>query len=534
MLAHAGEAARYCSPRHYITCDIMVVVNDNDYKQKIGKLIQQIRTTRGLTQSDLAKTLKTSQSAINRIENGGQNLSMEMLARISDALNSEIVSLTTPGSLNFRVEGGHKLKGEITINTSKNAAVGLLCAALLNRGTTTLRRMPRIEEVYRLIEVMVSLGVKVRWLNDNNDLEIKPPTKLRLNEINAESGRKTRSVIMFMGPLMHMAERFKLPYAGGCKLGERTVKPHLYALEDFGVKVKTTQGWYECVSKPVKPGKVVMYENGNTPTENAIMAAARTPGVTEIRRAASNYMVRDVCYFLEKLGVKVEGIGTHTLRIHGQKNINRDVEYYPSEDPIEAMTFIAAAITTNSQITLRRVPIDFLDLELLKLEKMGFSYDISRPYKGRNGQTNLVDLTCKTYKKLEAPEDKLEAHDDPGMNMDNLPYFVPIVASAHGKTLIHDWTYENRAIYFTELNKLNADVALADVHRVYITGPTRWRAAEVICPPALRPAVVILIAMLAAPGVSTLRNVYSINRGYEDLAERLKSLGAKIEVIREI
>lgn len=509
-------------------------MTDLAFKQKIGKLIQQTRTMRGMTQADLANKLKTSQSAVNRIENGGQNLSMEMLARISDALNSQIVSLSRPGSLNFRVEGGHKLKGEITINTSKNAAVGLLCASLLNRGTTTLRRMPRIEEVYRLLEVMISMGVKVKWLNDKNDLEIKPPAKLKLDNLDAEAGRKTRSVIMFMGPLMHLASSFKLPYAGGCKLGERTVKPHLYAMEDFGLKVDTTQGWYHCTSKARQPGKIIMYENGNTPTENAIMAAARTTGVTEIRRAASNYMVRDVCYFLEKLGVKVEGIGTHTLKIYGQKNINRDVEYYPSEDPIEAMTFISAAITTGSEITLHRVPIDFLDLELLKLEKMGFSYTASAVYKAHNGHTNLVDITCKMPKKLIAPEDKLEAHDDPGMNMDNLPYFVPIAASSHGKTLIHDWAYENRAIYFTELNKLNADVALADVHRVYVTGPTKWRASEVICPPALRPAVVILIAMLAAPGVSVLRNVYAIDRGYEDLAKRLNSLGTRIEVIREI
>jgi UDP-N-acetylglucosamine 1-carboxyvinyltransferase len=120
------------------------------------------------------------------------------------------------------------------------------------------------------------------------------------------------------------------------------------------------------------------------------------------------------------------------------------------------------------------------------------------------------------------------------MNIDNLPYFVPIAASAEGRTLIHDWIYENRAIYYTELNKLNANVQLADVHRAYVTGPTKWKAAEVICPPALRPAVLVLIGMLAAPGTSILRNVYSISRGYEDLALRLNELGASIEVFREI
>lgn len=507
---------------------------EEDYKKKIGDLIQYNRLSRGLTQQELAKALGTSQSAINRIESGKQNISIEMLARISEVLSSEIVSLNhRPGTLNFYIEGGRKLYGAITVNTSKNAAVALLCASLLNKGTTTLRRMPKIEEVNRLIEVMLSIGVSVRWL-PNNDLEIKPPKHLKLDEMDAAAARKTRSVIMYMGPLMHMMKEFKLPYAGGCKLGERTIQPHLYALEAMGLKVKTTNGWYHCTAEPVNPGKIVMYESGNTPTENAILAAARMNGVVEIRRAASNYMVLDVCHFLEKLGVKVEGVGTHTLRIHGVPEINKDVEYWVSEDPIEAMTFLSVAATTNSPITVKRCPIDFLDLELLKLEKMGMKFKVSEPYKAENGLTNLVDIECIDSSNLVALDDKLEAHDDPGMNMDNLPYFVPVAASATGKTLVHDWAYENRAIYYTELNKLGADISLADVHRAYINGPTRWKAGEVVCPPALRPAVLILIGMLAAPGKSVLRNVYSINRGYEDLARRLNELGANIQVFREI
>lgn len=508
---------------------------DTSYKEKIGKLIQKNRISRGLTQAEMAKALGTSQSAVNRIENGGQNLSMEMLARISDVLNSEIVSLNKAGALNFRIEGGRKLHGTVSVKTSKNAAVALMCAALLNKGKTTLRRMPRIEEVNRLIEVLNSIGVQTRWLNDNNDLEIKPPARLKMDEINAEAGRKTRSVIMFMAPLMHLKREFRLPYAGGCKLGERTIRPHLFALEEFGLEVETHEGWYTCYSKPRLPKRrVVMYENGNTPTENALMAAARTEGVTEIRRAAFNYMVVDLCHFLEKLGVKIEGIGTDHLRVQGVRDINKNVSYSPSEDPIEAMTFLSIAATTNSPITIARCPIDFLDLELLKLEKMGMFFTISPEYKADNGKTTLVDITCHETPGLIAPEDKVEAHDAPGMNMDSLPYFVPVAASAEGRTLIHDWSYENRAIYYTELNKLNANIQLADVHRAYITGPTKWKATEVICPPALRPAVLVLIGMLAAPGTSILRNVYSISRGYEDLATRLNALGANIEVFREI
>jgi UDP-N-acetylglucosamine 1-carboxyvinyltransferase len=508
-------------------------MSDN-YKKRIGELIHQSRVERGLTQQQLAAALNTSQSAINRIERGGQNVSLEMIAKIGDVLESEIVSINQTGTLNFRVHGGKKLSGSIEVRTSKNAAVALLCASLLNQGTTILRHMPRIEEVSRLIEFMISIGIKVHWLPDTNDIEIKLPKKLHLDKMDIEAGRKTRSVIMFMGPLMHMLSTFKLPYAGGCELGERTVQPHLYALEEFGLKIKTTDGYYNCSSKPQSPGKVVMYESGNTPTENTLMAAARTNGITQIRHAASNYMVQDVCLFLEKLGVKIEGIGTHNLTVYGLKTINKDVEYWPSEDPIEAMTFLAIAATTNSAIVIKRAPIDFLDLELMKLEKMGFRYDLSKPYKAKNGVTKLVDIECKTIRKLIALTDKLEAHDDPGMNMDNLPYFVPVAAVAHGRSLIHDWAYENRAIYYTELNKLNANIQLIDIHRVYVNGPTHWHPAEVICPPALRPAVLILIAMLAAPGVSILRNVYSINRGYEDLAERLNSIGARIEPFREI
>lgn len=502
--------------------------------QQIGGLIQRSRIERGLTQKQLAEALGTSQSAVNRIENGGQNLSMEMLARISEVLNHEIVSLHRPGNINFKIEGGRKLSGEITVKTSKNAAVALLCASLLNRGTTTLRRMPRIEEVNRILEVMNSLGVKTRWLGDTNDLEIKPPARLKLDSIDAEAGRKTRSVIMLMGPLMHLHREFRVPFAGGCKLGERTVRPHIYALEEFGLSIDTTTGWYNCTSKPRQPGVVVMYENGKTPTENAIMAAARTPGVTEIHRAAFDYMVIDLCYYLQKLGVKIEGIGTDRLTIHGVKDINTDVEYWPSEDPIEAMTFLSIAATTNSPIIIRRAPIDYIELELLKLEKMGFRFTLSDHYLAHNKRTKLVDIVCHETPKLIAPEDKLEAHDAPGMNMDSLPYFVPIAAAAHGQTLIHDWSYENRAIYYTELTKLNAQVSLADVHRAYVTGPTHWRPAEVICPPALRPAVLVLIGMLAAEGTSILRNVYSISRGYEDLATRLNKLGAKIEVLRDV
>lgn len=504
------------------------------YLSKIGKLVQENRQTRGLTQAQLAEAIGTSQSAINRIEKGGQNISLDMIARISEVLSSEIVSLNQSGKIDFRVNGGKTLSGSIETKTSKNAAVALLCASLLNRGTTILRRVARIEEVNRIIEVLQSLGVKVRWLNGQNDLEIVPPARLKLDKIDVKAAKRTRSVIMLLGPLLHQYRSFKLPFAGGCNLGTRTVEPHMVGLRPFGLEVKATCDYYHATVTPKKIAQpIVLIERGNTVTENILMAAALYDGTTIIRNASMDYMVQDLCFFLQKLGVKIDGVGTTSLTITGLRSINRKVEYYPSEDPIESMSFIAAGIVTHSKITITRAPIAFLEIELAILAEMGLKYTVSQWYKARNGQTDLADIAILPS-DLRAPKDKLHSMPFPAVNMDNLPFMGLIAATAKGRTLVHDWSYDNRAIYFTELTKLNASVELVDPHRVYITGPTKWRPADLTAPPALRPSVVILLAMLAAPGRSILRDIYSINRGYEDFGSRLNTLGADIETIREI
>jgi UDP-N-acetylglucosamine 1-carboxyvinyltransferase len=498
---------------------------------KIGERIAEYREKMGLTQGELGKLIGTSQSAVTRMEKGEQNFSTEMLSKISHALGRELITLASD-ALDFQIEGGRKLSGTAVTKTSKNAAVALLCASLLNKGRTVLQNMPRIEEVARIVEVLASIGVSVKWL-DGNDIEIIPPKRLSLGSIDIAAAKKTRSVLLLLGPLIHLFDHFTLPQPGGCKLGARTVRPHLFALEKFGVEIEAQADTYSVSVKKKNPAEIVLYESGDTVTENALMAAAKLDGVTTIKFASANYQVQDLCFFLETLGVRIAGIGTTTLIVSGKNNIDTDVTYAPSEDPIESMLFLSIAATTGSVITIERCPIDFLELELLKLEKMGFKYRILKEYKARNGRTNLVDI--KTLPStLKALEEKIYARPFPGLNIDNLPFFVPIATQAEGTTLIHDWVYENRAIYYLELAKLGADMVLADPHRIYVKGPTSLRGAEVVCPPALRPAAIILIAMLAAHGTSILRNVYSINRGYEDLYARLNKLGAKIEILREL
>jgi UDP-N-acetylglucosamine 1-carboxyvinyltransferase len=510
-------------------------VTRTEYLRRIGTLIRDARKHRGLSQAQLAATIGTSQSAVNRIEQGNQNLSMDMLSRISDALDSEIMSLGHSGPMHLRVTGGQRLSGSISVKTSKNAGVALLCASLLNKGRTTLRKVARIEEVNRILEVLTSLGVRWRWLNADNDLEIVPPAELDLSNLDVGAARRTRSIIMFFGPLMREHAQFELPYAGGCALGTRTVEPHMTALRPFGLEVKASDGYYHAtVDRTVAPTRpIVLTERGDTVTENALLAAARNPGVTVIRNASPNYMVQDLCFFLEELGVRIDGVGTTTLTVHGVPQIDRDVDYSPSEDPIEAMSLITAAIVTSSEITVCRVPIEFMEIELALLAEMGLHCERSEEYPAANGRTRLVDVVVHPS-TLRAPIDKIHPMPFPGLNIDNLPFFALIAATAHGSTLIHDWVYENRALYLTELTKLGAKVTLMDPHRLYVEGPTRWSGAEVVCPAALRPAVVVLLAMLAAKSTSVLRNVYVINRGYEQLAERLNLLGARIETFRDL
>ena len=432
--------------------------------------------------------------------------------------------------MHYEVKGGGKLHGEIAVDTSKNGAMAVLAASLLNRAPTTIRHVPKIEEVFRLTEVLESIGVRMVW--EGADLTVVPPERFALEALNEQAARKTRSIILFIGSLIHHTERFSLPHAGGCRLGSRTVRPHFFALERFGVHIETVEGWWRVSHRKLMPAEIVMYESSDTATENALMAAALVPGTTVIKYASANYQVQELCFFLERCGVRIGGIGTTTLTVRGVRSIKKPVVYELSEDPIIAMFYLSAAIVTRSSIVIKRAPIEFLEQELLVLEKMGFRYDIVRRYRSRNKRTLLVDI--RTHPStLTAPEDKVHARPYPGLNMDNLPFFAVIATQANGTTLIHDWMYEKRALYFTELDKLGADTMLADPHRIYVEGPTAFHATEIVAPPALRPAVILLVAMLAAPGTSVLRNVYPICRGYEDIAARLRSLGAKITVIDE-
>lgn len=500
----------------------------------VGSLIKDSRLQHGLTQEQLAHELGMPPEHLADLEAGVERAGLQTLSEVASVLETQRI-IGEKQTMHFRIEGERKLSGSIDVRSSKNAAVALLCASLLNRGRTVLRGIAQIEEVNRILEVLTSIGVRATWSDDRTELELVRPEQLSLADMDEAAARRTRSVIMFFGPLLGNLREFSLPYAGGCNLGARTVEPHLQALRHFGLDVKATEGFYRAHVQLIdgRPTRhITLTERGDTVTENVLMAAAQYEELTVIRNASSNYMVQDICFFLRRLGVEVEGIGTTTLRVRGRRHIDVDVVYEPSEDPIEAMSLITAAVVTGSELTITRAPIEFLDIELAVLREMGLGFEVSEEYSAANGYTRLADLTIYPS-ELRAVVDKIHPMPFPGLNIDNLPFFAVIAAVAAGRTLIHDWVYENRAIHLLELSRLGANVQLLDPHRLLITGPTRWRGVETMCPPALRPAVCLLLAALAAKGVSVLRDVYVINRGYEDLPNRLNALGANITVFRD-
>lgn len=429
----------------------------------------------------------------------------------------------------YYITGAKKLHGEITVQPGKNSPIALLAASLLVAGPVTFKNFSTVEEVHRILELLQSIGVSYEW-KDQTTLFLDTSRPLNMDTIDIDVCKKVRASLLFMGALAARTNEFKLYHSGGCKLGNRTVRPHLLALKKLGISISTEETYYTVAVNALVANHVVMYESGDTATENVIMAAVLAPGKTTIKMASANYMVQDLCYFLVACGAKISGIGTTTVHIEGVEGLHAPEYYEPMPDPVDAMAWISLAITTSSPLIIRDCPIDFLELELEKLQVMGQKFTISPIKKSANAAFDLVDITVHPS-ELTALPDKLYGRPYPGLNIDAVPLFYPILTQAEGRTMVHDWVYENRALYALEFQKLGAQITLLDPHRIIVEGKTDLVANEIMCPPALRPGMSIVIAMLAAKGTSILRNAYMIERAYGDLSKRLAPLGA--EIIRQ-
>jgi len=440
-------------------------------------------------------------------------------------------------SAQWKVHGGHQLSGTVTTNGSKNSALAIISASLLTFEPILLTNVPRISDINDMISILQSMGSLATWV-DNNTLSLQRPLILDVESLDTEAAARTRAVVLLAAGLATDHADFTLPLPGGCNLGDRSLEPHIDALEQLGLEVSHQSDGLRVrrADEADAETTVTLIESGDTVTENAILTAvALNRGIVRICNASCNYMVQDLCSFLQKTsGVKIDGLGSPQLTICCCDSGTPGPITYPIlEDPIEAFFFIAAAVVTKSCLQVLRVPLKFIALELRLLQKMGLEVQKGPQYASASGVTALCDLEIlASDHPLDATELKIHPNIYPfGVNVDNLPAFGPIAAVSEGQTLLHDWMYEQRAPYFAILRDFGANVELPDRHRAYIRGSAELRASNCYLPPALRPASMVLLVALAVPGVSCLSSVDVLGRGYGNLIERLRSIEARVDVV---
>ncbi|MDZ4385492.1 MAG: UDP-N-acetylglucosamine 1-carboxyvinyltransferase [Candidatus Moranbacteria bacterium] len=417
----------------------------------------------------------------------------------------------------FEIKGWKKLKCEIEVRGSKNATTPILAATLLTKKECIISNIPLIEDVFRMLEILQSMGVEVRRLGERKisvKAENVDPAKIDIEKV-----KQLRSSILLLGSLSARFDKFKLYHPGGCVIGARPVGTHFDALRKMGVEIAQTDKVYSVDAKKRKSGKVVLQEMSVTATENAMMLAAMLPEKTTIKICATEPHVEDLGKFLISMGAKIKGLGTHTLEITGKKNLH-GAKHTIIPDANEAATFLIMGVATGSPIRVKNAVEDHLDLVLEKLREFGADFKIGNDY--------IEVLPAKKLKALG----KLDPRTYPGIPSDVQAPFGVLATQAGGTTLIFDTIFEGRFNYLSELEKMRAQVKLLNPHQAVIIGPTVLRGSE-IKSFDLRAGASLIIAALAAKGVTTIQDIYQVDRGYEKIEERLQKIGADIKRMNE-
>jgi len=414
----------------------------------------------------------------------------------------------------FVITGQRSLRGAVAVSGSKNAALPCLAATLLvHRGTTTLTNVPDIADVHSFIAIIEHLGAQVTF--KRHVLTVNA-SQLHNRELPMALVGKIRASILLLGPLLGRFGSAQMAYPGGCVIGKRSADAHLHALKALGARV--TPSVNKLIIRPgrLTAARIVMSEMSVTATENALLAAATLPGTTEIRLAASEPHVQDLCAMLQHMGVKITGVGTSTLVIRGRRAL-RAVTHRIVGDAIELGTFaVAASIVPGSRVVIRGVDPTQLDAFWNKLTEAG-------------GQVILgkQSATVRYAPKLQAIG-RLETRVYPGFPTDLQAPFALVLARADGVTKIFETLFEGRFNYLAELEKMKVRSEVYNPHQALIVGPTEFKAATVeSCD--LRAGATLVLAALAASGTSTVYNINYIDRGYERFAEKLTKLGAVIK-----
>lgn len=412
----------------------------------------------------------------------------------------------------FEIEGGKRLKGTIEVRGSKNATTPIFAAALLSETTSVISGIPLIEDVFRMLEILESLGATVEW-RGKRTVAITPG-KIDPRRVDVELVKKIRSSILLLGPLSARFDRFTLHQPGGCVIGKRPTDTHIDILSKLGVAIRREEKGYRVDASTRRPGRAVLRELSVTATENAMMLAAGMPGKTVIKIAAAEPHVEDLGRFLVKMGAKIKGLGTHTLEIEGSKRL-RGASHTVIPDANEAATFLILGVATGSPITVKNAREEHLDLVLEKLREFGADFTVTK---------NAI--TVVPAKKLVAIRE-VETRTYPGIPTDIQAPLTVLATQADGETLVFDTLFEGRFNHAYELEKMGAKVIILNPHQVMVLGKTPLRGTD-IRSYDLRGGAALIIAALCARGTTIIEEAYQVDRGYERIEERLQKLGAEI------
>ncbi len=419
----------------------------------------------------------------------------------------------------FVIQGGKPLNGIIEARGAKNAAFPILAATLLTSESCVIDNLPLIEDIFRFIELLKSIGAEVSWLGERT-VEIRAknidPTGIKKCTMS-----KLRGSVLLYGPLLSRFGKIEFPQPGGCLIGARPIDTHIDAFMQMGAKCIIGQELCAFELKPKRKvhTEIILNEFSVTGTENVLLLASLLPEKTVIKIADQDYQVQELCRFLKKMGVIIKGEGTHTITVKGKRKLT-GAKHCLMYDPIEAGTLIIAAAASRGTVVVKNAELSFLSLPLKKLRDSGVPLEVI----GKNS------LKVKPWKSLKIG--KIQSFIYPGIPSDLQSIFGILATQANGLTLMHDPLYEGRLKYLEELAKMGAKIIFADPHRAIIEGPVELHGTD-LRTLDLRGGASFIIAGLIAKGKTVIDNIYQIDRGYEKIEERLCKLGADIKRIKD-
>jgi UDP-N-acetylglucosamine 1-carboxyvinyltransferase len=422
----------------------------------------------------------------------------------------------------FVIDGGVPLRGTVTPAGNKNGALPILAASVLTSEEVVVRNVPRIRDVEAMLVVLRGIGVSVEWRGDN-DVALCAAGVDREAQIDRVHAERIRASFLLAGPLLARFGHAAMPPPGGDVIGRRRLDPHLDAFRALGASfVHERDIMLSGPDGGLRAGEVFMDEPSVMATENALMAAALTPGETVIGNAACEPHVQDLARMLVKMGADIAGIGSNVLRVTGRDELGGCV-HTVGPDHIEIGSFIALAGVTGGELRITDTNPEDLRMIRLVFDRLGLRTEL-------DGADVIVPGDQSLIARRDVGEFKAKVQDGPwpAFPADLTSIAIALATQCSGSVLVHEWMFENRMVFTDKLVSMGADITLCDPHRAIISGPSRLRG-ERLSSPDIRAGMAMLIAALCAEGRSEIQNIREIDRGYERIDERLRELGAQID-----